>query len=203
MKNNRPSSPVAAHIRIPLEMLNSPAFIALDWTSRALFIDLRSKLRSTNNGNINATLDELRHRGWASSATLAKAIRQLEALGFIRKTRETVGVVRGSKLCNLYRFTDEECFEVPKLSIEAAKATNEWRSFTKLRHALAVAEASAEHGQKKSTLQKLKPDASKIEVTSAVDASNFEVTPLPVTSKIEASTSPEKAREAKLHAALQ
>lgn len=78
---------VEAHIRINLSILESPAFIALDWTARALFLDLRNRMRSSNNGNISAALSELRHRGWTSSTTLAKALRQLEAVGLFEQSQ--------------------------------------------------------------------------------------------------------------------
>jgi len=116
--------------------LNSPAFVALDACSVKLFLDLRVKLNGSNNGNINATLSELKHHGWRSSATLTKSIKQLESAGFIAKTRTSIGVCNGSKVCNLYRFTDLDCFEVPKLQITACKATNDFTRFTSLNSAV-------------------------------------------------------------------
>ena len=92
---------VPAHIRVDMTLLNSPAYIALDACAKALYIGLRSKVNSYNNGNINATLSVLKHRNWRSAVTLAKAIRQLEAVGLIDKTRKTIGVEKGSKMCNL------------------------------------------------------------------------------------------------------
>ena len=86
MGHDKRPGKIEAHIRVNLSLLDSPAFIALDWTARALFLDLRHRMRGTNNGNISAALSELRHRGWNSSATLVKALRQLEAVGLLRKT---------------------------------------------------------------------------------------------------------------------
>lgn len=132
MGHDKRPGKVEAHIRVNLSLLDSPAFIALDWTARALFLDLRHRMRGTNNGNISAALSELRQRGWNSSATLVKALRQLEAVGLLRKTRQTIGVVRGSKMCNLYRFTDIEVYERAKLGIEAMPATNDYKTFKTL-----------------------------------------------------------------------
>ena len=117
MATAKTSGITEAHVRVPLEVLQCPAFIALPASAVKLYMDMMSHLRSTNNGNINATLSELRHRGWRAPATLAKALRQLEAVGLIAKTRETTGVHRGSKLCNLYRFTDRDAYAVPKLHL--------------------------------------------------------------------------------------
>ena len=115
---------ILPHIRVEMRLLNSSAYIALDTCAKALYIDLRSKVNTFTNGNINATLSELKHRNWRSAVTLAKALRQLEAVGLIAKTRKTIGVEKGSKMCNLYRFTDLEVFEMPKLGIAAQKATH-------------------------------------------------------------------------------
>lgn len=134
---------VEAHIRIPLNILNSAAFIALDPCAVKLYVDLRSRLRSMNNGDISAALSELKHRGWRSPVTLAKALRQLEATGLIAKTRKTVGVEHGSKVCNLYRFTDLPVFEKAAKFIPASSATREFRTLTTLRDAQkAVRDAS-------------------------------------------------------------
>ena len=182
MKNNFPKG--ERHIRINHSLLNSPAFVAFDATALKLFIDLRAKLNGSNNGNINATFSELAQRGWRSPATLSKALKQLLALGFIAKTRETIGVEKGSKVCNLYRFTDLDCFEVPKLQIKACKATSEYLKFSKLTDARATKEQS---NRKKRTLQKVNRDASITEATTQTDASEIEVIPLRNCSKNEAS----------------
>lgn len=197
MAKHKPPGITEAHVRIPLEVLQSPAFIALPASAVKLYLDMLSHLRGTNNGNINATLSELKHRGWRSSATLAKALRQLEAVGLIAKTRETLGVHRGSKLCNLYRFTDRDAYAQPKLHLDGHKETRDYRKFTTLADAKkAVKTASASTPKKKTTLQKLKRDAAETEAIARFDASENVVTPLRVTTKNEASPAPRKPRKA-------
>ena len=71
-----------------LAMLGSPAWIALDPCA---------KVKSTQNGNISASLAQLRHRGWKSPATLSKSLKQLLVLGFLIKTRSTIGVEKAPK----------------------------------------------------------------------------------------------------------
>lgn len=115
-------------VRMFHRVLQSPAFTELSYSASRLYIDLRLLLNGTNNGNISATLSTLRYRGWRSPTTLAKNLRQLEAVGLIAKTRRTVGVENGSKLCNLYRFTDEPCYEVPRLGISMMKGDRRIRS---------------------------------------------------------------------------
>jgi hypothetical protein len=160
------------HIRITHAMLNSPAFIALDASAQALFLSLRVKLNGSNNGNISAPFSELKHRRVRSSTTLAKALRQLEAVGLIRKTRLTVGVERGSKVCNLYRFTDLDVYEHPKLHVDACRATHEYKHFASLAEARgAIVRASPP--QKKRTRQKLvrhEPESAAISKKIAADS---------------------------------
>lgn len=74
----------------------------------------------------------MRKKGWNSSSTLADALFELQALGFIAKTRNTVGVENGSRVCCLYRFTDLPTFAFPKLYIEAHSETHEYRRYTTL-----------------------------------------------------------------------
>lgn len=198
-RDKKPETKYEAHIRVTLALLDSPAYIALDWSARSLFTDIRSKLRGSNNGNINAALTELRHRGWRSPVTLAKALRQLEAVGLIAKTRQTIGVMRGSKVCNLYRFTDLDTLEFPKLQIAAIKATHDYKRFTSLTDAR-TAIAAASPTKKKTTLQKMYRDATESVSMAGFDATETVVTPLPPTTENVASRKPRTGRKANNHA---
>ena len=170
-------------VGVNMSLLNSPAWIALDRAAQALFFDLRVKVNGYNNGNINAILSELVHRGWTSSATLAKCLRQLESLGFIAKTRATVGVEKGSKVCNLYRFTDLAVLRQQKQHIQASTATHDYRAYVALRDAKHAVSA-ASPTQKKRSLQKLKRHPSEIEAIAVNNASLIEVGPKTKTQKL-------------------
>lgn len=161
-------------VGVNMSLLNSPAWIALDRAAQALFFDLRVKVNGYNNGNINAALIELRHRGWNSPTTLAKCLRQLEALGFIAKTRATVGVEKGSKVCNLYRFTDLPVLEQQKQHIQARIATHEYKVYAALRDARGAVTA-ASTPKKKMSLQKLERHATETEAMGQFDAPFIEV----------------------------
>jgi len=155
----KPQDPRGGHVRIYWDIVDSMAWKALDWSAVALYVEMRRKLQSTNNGNIEATLGTLRHSGFKSSATLAKGLRALQAVGLIAMTRQG-GIAIGRKFCSLYRFTDEAVFELPKQGIKAQPATHEWRTFTTLtdaRNALRQAHQAASKGLPKnaSGLQKL------------------------------------------------
>ncbi|MBB1599951.1 hypothetical protein A9977_07875 [Variovorax sp. UMC13] len=167
---------------------------------------MRATLTSFNNGDISAALSQLKHRGWTSSTTLAKALRQLEAGGFLRVTRKTVGVEKGSKVCNLYRFTDIEVFEQPKKHIPAVKATRDWEGFATLTEAeRAIAEASVPEpmspeklaARKKRTLQKLHRDDAETAAMARFDAAETAVRGGGVTAETAPITGPPKGQISK------
>lgn len=204
MSRSKLSGVTEQHIRIPLAILNSNAYIALPASAAKLYLDMLSYLRSTNNGNISAALSNLRHRGWNSPTTLAKALRQLEAVGVIAKTRQTAGVHRGSKLCNLYRFTHLEAFEHPKLHVEACQATKDYLQFKSLADAMrAIKAASAAAPKEKSTIQKLQRHDTEAVSRGSIDATVSVVTPsLPSTETV-ASASMKEMKEPLLHKACE
>jgi len=184
MAKTKPPEKVEKHYRTPLSVANSPAWRCLHYSAKALWGDMRATLTSFNNGDISAALSQLKHRGWSSSTTLAKALRQLEAGGFIRATRKTVGVEHGSKVCNLYRFTDIEVYEQPKKHIAAVKATRDWEqlaSVAEAERAIAAASVPASMApeklasRKKTTLQKLHRDAAETASMASFDAAETAV----------------------------
>lgn len=140
--------PNGQHARLYHDILKTPAWIALSSSAIRLFVDLRLKLTSYNNGNIEAVFSELKHRGWQSKTTMHKALRELETLGFIVQTR-LGGIASMSRICSLYRFTDQEAIDSPKLHITGCKATYDYRQFESVRGAKAtVAEAERQHRER-------------------------------------------------------
>jgi predicted transcriptional regulator len=129
--------PRGGHVRLYWAILDSPAWRLLTHADVRIYLALRRKLGRTNNGDINATLGEMKHAGITSSSTLAAALRRLEALGFIEKTRQG-GIANGGKLCSLYRFTDEPTLQIAKAGVKAGPATNEWQRFKSMAEARAV-----------------------------------------------------------------
>src|SRR5690349_8151507 len=79
----RPRDPNGPHIRVYHSLINSHAWRVTGSSAKNLFIDLRVRLNASNNGNIAAVFSDLKHRGWRSKTTMHKALRELEALGFI------------------------------------------------------------------------------------------------------------------------
>ena len=116
------------HVRLYHIIQDSHAWNVLSATDIKLYLTMRRYLLAYNNGNIEATLGKLERHGITSSASLSKGLRALQAVGLIAKTRQG-GIARGGKLCSLYRFTDIETFDIPKVGLKAMKPTNEWKDF--------------------------------------------------------------------------
>jgi hypothetical protein len=158
--------------------MHSPAWRALSMAERGLYVEIRKQLNSSNNGNISATMTTLKHAGVNSSATLAKGLRSMLAVGLIDKMRQG-GIAWGQKVCSLYRFTDEAVFDFPKLGIKAMSATNDWRKFERIKDATRAIEAAHEDAKRKpadskSGLQEVKRVDSVCEASSATNASASE-----------------------------
>jgi hypothetical protein len=179
------------HCRIRADVTSSNAWRVLNYSSKALYLDLRAKLRIGTNGNVSAAMSDLKHKGWSSSATLAKALYELLAVGLIVKTRSG-GVERGSNVCSLYAFTDLHINPNPKLSIEKRLPLFEYRNFKTVSEACLTlesgvaklrAEALDRKGNTKATKKK---HASEIEAVKPSIASETEAVERLSASKTEA-----------------
>ncbi|PZQ77773.1 MAG: hypothetical protein DI563_02510 [Variovorax paradoxus] len=180
MARKPPADPRGGHVRLYWAILDSPAWRVLTHADVRVYLALRRKLGRTNNGDINATLAELKHAGISSSSTLAAALHRLEALGFIEKTRQG-GIANGGKLCSLYRFTDEPTFEIKKIGVLPGPATNDWQRFPSMQEArTALRPATAKNTSK---VRLSKRSASTIEAERPFSDSTIEhVTDPPIRS---------------------
>jgi hypothetical protein len=173
-RSKPPKDPRGGHARLYWSILDSPAWRTLTHADVRVYLALRRKLGRTNNGDINATLGEMKHAGISSSSTLSAALHRLEALGFIEKTRQG-GIAHGGKLCSLYRFTDEPTFDIAKAGVRAGPATNEWQRFKNMTEARqAVRLFTRKHTSKVRTSNR---SGSTVEPESAVRASTIEQVP--------------------------
>lgn len=166
------------HCRIRSDVTYSIAWRILSVSAKALYLDLRAKLRMNNNGNVSAVMKDMKHVGWVSSATLSKSLYELLALGFIVKTRGG-GVERGSKQCTLYAFTDIDVDPIPKLGIEKRRPSFDYRNFRTISEAQFALENGmgklrAESLLRKGRVTQKKNDASKFEQVKPSIASDSE-----------------------------
>lgn len=193
------ADPRGAHMRIYWDIFDSHAWRCLSNADKIAYLALQRQLRSTNNGDLSLPLSVSRQQGIKSSATLAKSLRALVAVGLIAVTRQGGCARGGEKLPTLYRFTDHIAYANPLKHIEAAKATNDWKSISTLgqgREAIRQAKKLAA----KTQLQKLAHTASKNEVVRSKTTSKNEVSPPSPTSNIEAGEKVKTGRKANKYA---
>ncbi|MUV15437.1 hypothetical protein GN331_14620 [Lysobacter sp. HX-5-24] len=74
--------------RMPVEVLDSPAYCALSFKARALLLDLGAQYRGNNNGDMAAPWSWMKMRGWKSKDTLRRALLELLTSGMIEQTRQ-------------------------------------------------------------------------------------------------------------------
>lgn len=158
MAKPKHQDPQGRHVRVYVNLLNSPAYRVIGYAAKALFFDLRERINGSNNGNVNAALSELKHKGWKAPATLSKALYELRAMGFLSVTRAG-GLKLGTRVCTLYRFTDLDVFEHPKLGIPAIRATHDYLQFKTVAESemaliVGVKKLQAEGSKKQATRKK-------------------------------------------------
>lgn len=175
-------------MRLYWSLLDSLAWRALSYSSQSVYVAMRRRLQSTNNGNISAALGDMKHYGITTSATLAKALRELQTVGLIAVTRQG-GIAYGRQICSLYRFTDEAVYEQPKVGVKACQATDDWKRFDKLAEVKtaikqAHADAKRQPGKNKSGLQKLKRTDSESEALSQFNDSDSEAVAVSLVQKL-------------------
>lgn len=95
-------SVTGAWVALPLQFLASRAFAALSPIATKMLFDLASQLgpNAKGNGDLSAAPSVMRPRGWASNATRAAALQELEAAKLICLTRQG-----GRRQCSLYALT--------------------------------------------------------------------------------------------------
>ena len=92
-----------------------------------LLVDLFEQFNGKNNGDLTAAWITMKEKGWKSSDTLSKALKELVNLGFIELTRQ--GTLR-PRSCSLYAVTwlcIDECGG--KLEVNPTRSgSGAWRS---------------------------------------------------------------------------
>jgi hypothetical protein len=128
MKRQIPQDPRGGHVRLYWALIGSPAWNSLSATDQRVYVALRRSLGKSNNGDLSLPLSRARHFQIRSPSTLAKGLRALVAVGLIAVTRRGGCSRGGQRLATLYRFTDEQVYEMKPKLIDAFKATNDWQA---------------------------------------------------------------------------
>jgi len=128
MSKQKFKDPMGQHIRLYKDVYDSPAWLCLSPSAKALWCDLRVQATGYANGTASTALGILTHRGWSSRHTVMRAREELIVLGFIEITQQG-GICSGGKSPNLYRFTDIPMFDIPKKGLTAKKADHLYKKF--------------------------------------------------------------------------
>lgn len=75
-------------LALPHALLRSPNFIALSASAVKLAIDMAVAYNGANNGDLAATWNGMKARGWKSRASLTEALRELRHYGLLEQTRQ-------------------------------------------------------------------------------------------------------------------
>ena len=125
-------------------MLESPAYRALSLSGHLAMARIETEFahhggRPDLNGKLIVTFTDFETYG-IHRHSIAPALRELEALGFIERTRKGVAGNAGYRCSNQFRLTFRPCGIVP------GDGTHEWRRIKTIDEARALAErARAEH----------------------------------------------------------
>ncbi len=91
----------ASFVALPKHLINCPKFQGLNGNSIKLLTQIAEQYNGSNNGDLQAAFTILNGRGWKSSETLNRALKELLKFGFIVKTRQGYF----PKTCSLFGLT--------------------------------------------------------------------------------------------------
>ncbi len=149
MAKNRPTTDPRGHsLRIYKDVYASPAFKALSPHDVMVYLALLAELKQYNNGDLSLPLTRAKTCGINHHITLARSLRALCAVGLVELARKGGATKGGQRLPSLYRLTDRDCYEIPKLHLEAKAASNAWKKITSIEHGHELIQA-AENAVKK------------------------------------------------------
>jgi DNA-binding transcriptional MocR family regulator len=147
-----------------LEMLESPAYRVLSLSAHRVLSRIEIEFlhhAGTENGRLPVTFDQFVEYG-IDRASIAPAIRELEALGFVEVTERGVAGNADSRRPNLFRLTYRNSDGV------LSDGTHEWRRIRTDVEAKAVADAARRAAtQRPYRVQKQNPSAGFSTITSA------------------------------------
>ena len=120
MARKHPKKTSGTFLMLPHYMLRHKAFGSLSANAAKLFIEVAIEYNGKNNGDLSATFNTLKTRGFKSKGTLDRALKELMDKGFIQKTRQG-----GKNKCCLYGLTFKNLDECDgKMDINPTKAAS-------------------------------------------------------------------------------
>ena len=119
-KTGRSQNPEGQYIKLPYHLLKSDAWRGLSGNSMRVYFELHMRFMGTNNGELFVGMDKVAKNLGISKSTVSSAFKELEAKGFIVKTKEGRWV-RGQAAVR--RLTTQKVKNNPP--------TNDWKQWKK------------------------------------------------------------------------
>lgn len=94
---------------IPHAITDTRKYASLSAWGVKLMLDIATQYTGKNNGDLTASWTVMSAKGWRSKGTLQRAVDELQAVGFIMRTRQG-----GRHVCTLYALTwqsIDECLD--------------------------------------------------------------------------------------------
>ena len=105
-------------VKLTYPLIESEAWRWLRPISKAVYIELKRRYNGLNNGKISLSLSEAAYILKASKSSISKALKQLEAHGFIKLTKK--GYFAG-RMASEHALTDEQ--------LDGYPPTREWKQW--------------------------------------------------------------------------
>lgn len=119
----------ATFVALPHIVLESPEYLSLRSSAKALLVDLAFQYNGRNNGDLTAAFGYMKNRAWSSKQTIANALRELIAADLVVKTRQ--GKFQNPHACcDLYALTWRPINECPGKNLEVSPTTTAPRKFS-------------------------------------------------------------------------
>lgn len=113
-------------IQIPHFVLDSAQFAELPPYAVKLLFELARQYKGANNGDLSATFNDLKPRGWKSEDTLWRHLAHLEEFGWIVRTRQG-GRYLGSNLYAVTFWPIDDCGDKHSMQAER-KPSHLWKN---------------------------------------------------------------------------
>ena len=125
-KNRRESG---TFIVLPHALIDHPDFASLTPTALKVLLWLARRYNGHNNGDLSVTASQIKTFGVGSTASLSKALKELQAKSWIVRTRAGF-FQRQNHRCSLYALTWKPIDECPGKDLEHAPTNAPLRSLT-------------------------------------------------------------------------
>lgn len=114
---------------IPVLVMDSEDYLSLNFSSRALLLELARQYTGSNNGKLCATFSQLKPRGWKSEDTLRRCLKELIAANLLMITKRGM-YGRGKREPNFYALTWQPIDDIVGFKMDVKPTVTPIRKFS-------------------------------------------------------------------------